>query len=70
VAIGVLSFVQCGPTNRCVCIMLIWVQIRIAAAETLWFLTQEERLKRQDWSLPSKKLKPVVDDIKAELIVG
>jgi tubulin-specific chaperone D len=45
----------------------MFLQIRIAAAETLWFLTQEERLKRQDWSLPSKKLKPVVDEIKAEL---
>ncbi|KAF2121516.1 armadillo-type protein [Lophiotrema nucula] len=42
-------------------------KIRITAAETLWILTQEEGLKRQDWSLPSKSLKPVVDGIKSSL---
>ena len=42
-------------------------KIRITAAETLWMLTQEEGLKRQDWSLPSKSLKPVVDGIKNSL---
>ena len=42
-------------------------QIRITAAETLWFLTREEELKRHDWSLPSKGLKPAVDGIKAIL---
>ncbi|KAJ4301438.1 hypothetical protein N0V90_003530 [Kalmusia sp. IMI 367209] len=42
-------------------------KIRIAAAETLWLLTNEESLKRQDWSLPSKTLKPIVDGIKATL---
>lgn len=39
----------------------------MAAAETLWFLVQEEGLKRHDWSLPSKSLKPAVDGIKAAL---
>lgn len=39
-------------------------QIRIAAAETLWILTQEEGLKRHDWSLPSKSLRPSVEEIK------
>ncbi|KAH8728677.1 tubulin folding cofactor D C terminal-domain-containing protein [Phaeosphaeriaceae sp. PMI808] len=38
--------------------------IRMAAAETLWILTHEEVLKIQDWSLPSKSLKPVVESIK------
>ncbi|KNG51573.1 beta-tubulin cofactor d [Stemphylium lycopersici] len=42
-------------------------KIRITAAETLWFLTQEDGLKRHDWSLPSKSLKPAVDGIKATL---
>jgi hypothetical protein len=36
----------------------------MVAAETLWVLTQEETLKLQDWSLPSKTLKPAVDIIK------
>ncbi|KAF1928009.1 beta-tubulin cofactor d [Didymella exigua CBS 183.55] len=39
-------------------------KIRITAAETLWILTQEDTLKLQDWSLPSKSLKPAVDAIK------
>ncbi|KAJ8112998.1 hypothetical protein OPT61_g4769 [Boeremia exigua] len=39
-------------------------KIRITAAETLWVLTQEDRLRLQDWSLPAKSLKPAVDDIK------
>ncbi|PSN62088.1 hypothetical protein BS50DRAFT_561146 [Corynespora cassiicola Philippines] len=42
-------------------------KIRITAAETLWVLTQEEGLRRHDWSLPSKSLKPAVDDIKSSL---
>ena len=42
-------------------------QVRITAAETLWFLTHEDGLKRHDWSLPSKSLKPAVDGIKATL---
>lgn len=44
--------------------ILIKCQIRITAAETLWILTQEDALKLQDWSLPSKSLKSAVDDIK------
>ncbi|KAF2631119.1 beta-tubulin cofactor d [Macroventuria anomochaeta] len=44
-------------------------KIRITAAETLWMLTQEDSLKLQDWSLPSKSLKPAVDSIK-KLQVG
>ena len=47
--------------------MLTVKQIRITAAETLWYLTHEGGLKRHDWSLPSKSLKPAVDDIKAFL---
>jgi hypothetical protein len=47
--------------------VLIAEQVRITAAETLWFLTHEEGLKRHDWSLPSKSLKPAVDGIKATL---
>jgi hypothetical protein len=47
--------------------MLTSEQIRITAAETLWFLTHEDDLKRHDWSLPSKSLKPAVDGIKATL---
>ncbi|KAF2682125.1 hypothetical protein K458DRAFT_342479 [Lentithecium fluviatile CBS 122367] len=39
-------------------------KIRITAAETLWMLTKEEGLKRQDWSLPSKILRPIVDGLK------
>ncbi|KAF1944354.1 hypothetical protein EJ02DRAFT_510264 [Clathrospora elynae] len=42
-------------------------KIRITAAETLWFLTHDDGLKRHDWSLPSKSLKPAVDGIKATL---
>jgi len=38
-------------------------KIRIAAAETLWLLTGDEGLKRHDWSLPSKRLKPAVADM-------
>jgi hypothetical protein len=45
--------------------LLIVEQVRITAAETLWFLTHEDGLKRHDWSLPSKSLKPAVDGIKA-----
>ncbi|KAF1966082.1 hypothetical protein BU23DRAFT_518586 [Bimuria novae-zelandiae CBS 107.79] len=45
-------------------------KIRIAAAETLWLLTKTDGLKRQDWSLPSKTLKPVVDGIKASLVAA
>ncbi len=45
-------------------------QIRITAAETLWILTQTEDLKRQDWSLPPKTLKPAVDAIRLSLTVG
>jgi hypothetical protein len=36
----------------------------MVAAETLWVLTREETLKLQDWSLPSKSLKPAVEAIK------
>jgi tubulin-specific chaperone D len=43
-------------------------QIRIAAAETLWFLTQEEGLRMQDWTLPPKSLKPEVDKIRKSVI--
>jgi len=39
------------------------IEIRIAAAETLWLLTGDEGLKRHDWSLPSKRLKPAVADM-------
>ncbi|KAJ4990348.1 beta-tubulin cofactor d [Stagonosporopsis vannaccii] len=39
-------------------------KVRITAAETLWILTQEDDLKLQDWSLPPKSLKPLVDGIK------
>ncbi|KAF2451503.1 hypothetical protein P171DRAFT_515515 [Karstenula rhodostoma CBS 690.94] len=42
-------------------------KIRIAAAETLWLVAGEESLKRQDWSLPSKSLKPAVSSIKSAL---
>ncbi|KAG9193115.1 hypothetical protein G6011_03150 [Alternaria panax] len=42
-------------------------KIRITAAETLWFLTHMDGLKRHDWSLPSKALKPAVDTIKTTL---
>jgi hypothetical protein len=47
---------------------LTYLQIRITAAETLWILTQEDSLKLQDWSLPSKSLKLVVDAIKQRQI--
>ncbi|KAF3044509.1 hypothetical protein E8E11_006622 [Didymella keratinophila] len=43
-------------------------KIRITAAETLWILTQEDNLKLQDWSLPSKSLKSAVDAIKQRQI--
>jgi hypothetical protein len=39
----------------------------MTAAETLWVLTQEEGLKVQDWSLPSKSLKPAVEGIRKAL---
>jgi hypothetical protein len=39
----------------------------MAAAETLWILTQEEGLKLQDWSLPSKALKPAVEVIRKRI---
>ncbi|KAF1994817.1 hypothetical protein P154DRAFT_475433 [Amniculicola lignicola CBS 123094] len=42
-------------------------KVRIAAAETLWILTQEDDLKRQDWSLPTKSLKPAFEGIKESL---
>jgi hypothetical protein len=42
--------------------VLIVEQVRMQAAETLWFLTHEH-----DWSLPSKSLKPAVDGIRATL---
>ncbi|CAN9243043.1 unnamed protein product [Alternaria alternata] len=42
-------------------------KVRITAAETLWYLTHEGGLKRHDWSLPSKSLKPTVDEIKTIL---
>lgn len=45
-------------------------QIRLTAAETLWMLTQEDGLKMQDWSLPTKSLKPAVETIKNHLING
>ncbi|XP_014557319.1 hypothetical protein COCVIDRAFT_97412 [Bipolaris victoriae FI3] len=45
-------------------------KIRVTAAETLWFLTGEEGLKRHDWSLPSKSLKPAVDGIRAAVVAG
>ncbi|KAF2272997.1 uncharacterized protein EI97DRAFT_192089 [Westerdykella ornata] len=38
--------------------------IRISSAETLWLLTQEQDLKRHDWSQPPKILKPSVEAIK------
>jgi len=47
---------------------LIGVKIRITAAETLWVLTKEDGLKRQDWSLPSKILKPIVDELKGTIV--
>jgi hypothetical protein len=50
--------------------MLTVKQIRITAAETLWFLTHEDGLKRHDWSLPSKTLKPAVDIIKTTLVTA
>ncbi|KAL6710289.1 hypothetical protein ACN47E_009235 [Coniothyrium glycines] len=40
-------------------------KIRITAAETLWLLTAEDGLKRHDWTLPPKSLKPAMDEIKA-----
>ncbi|KAH4400467.1 hypothetical protein HBH92_234040 [Parastagonospora nodorum] len=42
-------------------------KVRIAAAETLWSLTQLESLKLQDWNLPSTSLKSAVNSVKAEL---
>ncbi|KAH7395192.1 tubulin folding cofactor D C terminal-domain-containing protein [Phaeosphaeria sp. MPI-PUGE-AT-0046c] len=42
-------------------------KIRMSAAETLWILTSEDALKLQDWSLPSKTLKPAVDAIKSHI---
>ncbi|KAH6882251.1 tubulin folding cofactor D C terminal-domain-containing protein [Alternaria rosae] len=42
-------------------------KVRITAAETLWFLAHLDGLKRHDWSLPSKSLKPAVDSIKVML---
>jgi hypothetical protein len=45
-------------------------QVRMTAAETLWILTREQSLKLQDWSLPSKSLKPAVEDIKKSIMVG
>ncbi|KAF2708780.1 hypothetical protein K504DRAFT_482284 [Pleomassaria siparia CBS 279.74] len=42
-------------------------KVRISAAEALWVLTQEEELKRYDWSLPPKNLKPAVETIKSSL---
>jgi hypothetical protein len=56
----------CVSTKEAECVLMV-EQIRITAAETLWFLTHEEGLKRHDWSLPSKSLKPAVDGIKATL---
>lgn len=47
--------------------VLIKIQVRMAAAGTLWTLTNEDALKLQDWSLPSKSLKPVVDSIKSNM---
>jgi hypothetical protein len=41
----------------------------MTAAETLWILTREQSLKLQDWSLPSKILKPAVEDIKKLIMV-
>ncbi|KAF1846786.1 uncharacterized protein K460DRAFT_417805 [Cucurbitaria berberidis CBS 394.84] len=43
-------------------------KVRITAAETLWVLTHEEGLKLQDWSLPSKTLKPAVEGMKKILV--
>jgi hypothetical protein len=42
----------------------------MVAAETLWVLTQEETLKLQDWSLPSKTLKPAVETIKNGVVTS
>ncbi|KAJ4368106.1 hypothetical protein N0V83_006461 [Neocucurbitaria cava] len=39
-------------------------KIRIAAAETLWVLTQEQDLMLHDWSLSWKSLKPIVDSMR------
>ncbi|CAO2654699.1 Nn.00g114320.m01.CDS01 [Neocucurbitaria sp. VM-36] len=39
-------------------------KIRTTAAETLWVLTQDQDLRLQDWSLPLKSLKPIVDNIR------
>ncbi|KAF2800113.1 hypothetical protein K505DRAFT_293440 [Melanomma pulvis-pyrius CBS 109.77] len=44
--------------------------VRISAAETLWVLTQQDELKRHDWSLPSKNLKPAVVGIQSLLSEG
>jgi len=38
-------------------------QIRIAAAETLFIVTADARLKPYDWSRAPKDLKPVVEEI-------
>ncbi|KAF2129523.1 hypothetical protein P153DRAFT_385728 [Dothidotthia symphoricarpi CBS 119687] len=43
-------------------------KIRITAAETLWILTREDGLKRQDWSLPGKSLKSAVEGIKTNVM--
>lgn len=45
------------------------VQIRMAAAETLWILTKEEGLKLQDWSLPSESLKPAIEVIRKSIAI-
>jgi hypothetical protein len=43
-------------------------QIRMAAAETLWTLSEVEALKMHDWSQPPKSLKPAVESIKEILV--
>ncbi|KAF2031567.1 beta-tubulin cofactor d [Setomelanomma holmii] len=45
-------------------------KIRMMAAETLWILTRVDALKLQDWSVPSKTLKPFVLSLQKELIVA
>ncbi|KAF2204679.1 hypothetical protein GQ43DRAFT_364104 [Delitschia confertaspora ATCC 74209] len=43
-------------------------KIRIAAAETLWCLSNDQDLKRHDWSLSNKSLKPVAEGLKSRII--
>ncbi|KAH9881877.1 hypothetical protein J1614_001048 [Plenodomus biglobosus] len=67
----------CMPTTRSdtlakVVSMLLhpFPKVRISAAETLWLLTGEEGLKRQDWSLAGKSLKGAVLSLREALVLG